>query len=90
MANLDMKDAEILAGQLATIGHPYGAVAVLATAQDLIDWCKGGIFGGRPWTPSEQAGALVHEARTTFGEWNKAGGTTALLALFRGMFPESC
>ena len=90
MANLDMKDAEILAGQLATIGHPYGAVAILATAQDLVDWCRGGIFGGRPWTPAEQAGALVKEARLTLGNWEKAGGTTALRSLFGDMYPQCC
>ena len=88
MADLDMKDAEILAGQLETIGHPYGRVATLATAQDLVDWCKGGFLAGRPWTPAEQATALVHKARMTFGDWTKAGGTTAFAALYQNMFPQ--
>jgi hypothetical protein len=89
MADLEMKAAEVLAGQLTTIGHPMKPDWLLATANDLVEWCKGGIFGGRPWMPAEQAGALVKEARMTLGDWQKAGGTTALLSLFRAMFPSS-
>jgi hypothetical protein len=89
MAELDMKDAELLADQLCTIGHSPVHGARIGTAQDLCEWCKGGIFGGRPWTPLEQATELVREARNTFGDWNKAGGTTALLALFRQKFGKA-
>lgn len=87
MADLDMKDAELAAGQLTTIGHPMKPEWLLATAQDLNEWCKGGIYGGVPWTPAQQANALVQKARLTFGEWSRAGGTTALYALFQQMFP---
>jgi hypothetical protein len=88
VADLDMKDAEVLADSLCTINHPMLQAARLSTAMDLHDWCHGGIFEGRPWTPLEQANALVQEARLTFGDWAKAGGTTALLAIYRAKFPE--
>jgi hypothetical protein len=86
VADLDMKYAMMCAGQLTTIGHPLMEIALKATAADLVSWCKGGIFGGRPWTPADQASDLVQEARLTFGNWEKAGGTTALRRLFYSKF----
>ncbi len=87
MAELDMKDAMVLAESLITIGHPRQAGSVMATAMDLHDWCKGTIFEGRPWTPLEQATALVQEVRLTWEDgWPEKGGTRKLYALFRAKY----
>ena len=59
MADLDMQTAQMLVDQLITVGHPMLAGARVATALDLVAWCKGGIYDGRPWTPAEQAAATV-------------------------------
>ena len=86
MADLDIKDAKMLVDQLTTVGHPMIEGARLATAMDLVEWCKGGVFRGVPSTPLQQATELVQNARLTFGDWTKAGGTTALRSLFRTKF----
>jgi hypothetical protein len=87
MAELKFQDAEIIAGSLVTIGHPYAASAIRATAADLVKWCTGYTEGlGVIWTPSEQALWLIEEARLWVDGWPERGGTAKLLALFREKF----
>lgn len=88
MATLTFEVALQMAGSLTTIGHPYAKPALDATAMDLMKWCKGGIFDGRVWTAEQMAEAMVEEARTTWGDWTEAGGTTALRALFKAKFSK--
>lgn len=90
MADITVQDALVLAESLTTVGHPRAAGSVMATAMDIQGWCKGGIFDGRPWTPLEQATAIVQEARTTWeGGWPEKGGTMRLLCAFRAKFDQS-
>jgi hypothetical protein len=91
MADISVQDALVLAESLTTIGHPkYPPGALMATAMDIQGWCKGGIFDGRPWTPLEQAAAIVEEARTTWeGGWPDKGGTMRLFCLFRAKFDRA-
>ena len=76
------------AERLQTIGHPYGKGAVLATAEDLMEWCKGVILpGGAFLTAEGQAEKLIRRAREEWTDgWPEKGGTAKLYELFRKLF----
>lgn len=85
---LTMELAIKLAESLTTIGHPRMAGAILATAQDLLEWCTGAILKGAAWSPARQAQWLVDTARRDWAEegWPERGGTGRLRDLFRKKF----
>lgn len=85
MAELPFAVAVNLAGSLVTIGHPFGPVAIEATALDLVKYCRGAILDGRTYSPEQQAQALVDEIRTTWDEWPE-GGTKRLAELFKSKY----
>jgi uncharacterized protein YchJ len=76
------------AERLTTIGHPYGKGAILATAEDLMEWCTGVILpGGTRLTAEGQAAKLIREARVSWSDgWPDKGGTAKLHELFRKLF----
>lgn len=83
-AELDFDNAQHLARALKSIkGFPWDEDTINATAGDLVRWCKGGIINGRLWTPEEQAGAIVDEAREAWEEWQ---GSRQLKLLFLEKF----
>ncbi len=83
-ADLDFTTALHFARALKTIkGFPWDEDTINATAADLVKWCKGGFISGRPWTPEEQAGAIVDEARESWEEWL---GSSQLKRLFLEKF----
>jgi len=79
--------AKKLAESLTTIGHPRFEAAVVATAVDLVEWCKGAFIGGVVWSAEAQAEWLVREARQNWPQgWPERGGTPALHETFRQKF----
>lgn len=69
-----------LARSLTTIdGFPRFEDAIMATAFDLQDWCRGCFLAGGFWSPERQAQWVVQEARLTWLKW-------ASTADFRGLF----
>jgi hypothetical protein len=88
MADLDIGKAKLLAGMLVTAGHPFAGSAILATASDLVRWCKGAVIDGRIVTPEQQAQALIDEVRTEWDGWPENGGTRQLLQLFRSKYSK--
>lgn len=90
MPDLTFEVAQRLASSLVTIGHPYQAAAIEATAWDLVKWCHGVIAGRQVVTPEQQAQALVDHAREQWEDgWPEKGGTKRLHGLFREMFPDT-
>lgn len=88
IAELDLEVALKLATQLTTIADcPRSAIAIEATAQDLIRWCRGWIGQNNVWPPEAQARWLVREARETWTE--KWLGTGALKQLLDARFPST-
>jgi|SRR5215831_18232798 len=85
-STLDWEAAQRIAAQLLTIGHPSHAAAIQATANDLVDWCKGVTINGVFIKPEQQANQLVTEARRNWDEWPAIGGTKQLYALLRRIF----
>jgi hypothetical protein len=82
---LAFEKAMAMARSLTTIeGFPRFEDAILATANDLMDWCRGAIIEGRPWSAERQAAWLVAEARLNWRKWT---GTGDFLALFCTKFP---
>jgi len=59
--------------------------ALMATAEDLVNWCKGAFIEGIVWAPESQAAWLVREARRKMTKWT---GTAELLAIFHQKFPS--
>lgn len=67
-------------------GAPHAEVAITATKDDLLHWCRGGRFEGRDFTPLQQAEWLAEEVRT---EWENWRGSAGLHAVFLSRFtPE--
>lgn len=88
LADLDPALALVLATELTTIQDcPRSNVAINATAQDLIRWCRGWIGNNNVWPPEAQARWLVREAREKWAE--KWLGTGALKQLLDARFPPS-
>lgn len=85
-STLDWEAAQRIAAQLLTIGHPSHAAAIQATANDLVDWCKGLTINGVFIKPEQQANQLVTEARRNWDDWPASGATKQLYALFRRIF----
>lgn len=87
---LDFEVAREVAASLVTIGHPFAAAAIAATAGDLVQWCRGAIFDQRVLNPEDQAHELVSEARLSWAEgWPERGGTQKLLELFRSKYRKA-
>lgn len=74
---LTKEKARLLAGKLTTIGHPFLAEALDATAADLMGWCPN----------EEQATLLVEVARTDWKKgWLEMGGTAGFRELYQQLF----
>lgn len=89
MADLKFEIAQGLVGSLLTAGHPYQQSAINATALLLIKLCKGAIVNGVPWSPEQQATALVEEAALWEGGWPDKGGPKQLLDLYKVRFKSA-
>lgn len=73
-----------LARRLKTIpSFPWDDDNILATAQDLMRWCKGAFPGGAAWSADDQADWLVTEARENWEKWRS---TAELHAMFKSRF----
>ena len=85
MSELNVEIARSLARTLCAISgfKDFHEETINATADDLREWCQGGIINGEEWSPERQAQWLIHEARHT---WDKWAGTKQLHALFLSKF----
>lgn len=83
---LDLEFAKSMVRRLMAIGHPYHEDAIMGTALDLTEWCKGAFIDGVAYAPEDQADWVVTQARRWPEGWPDRGGPEKLRALFMEKF----
>lgn len=83
---LDLEFAKSMVRRLMAIGHPYHEDAIMGSALDLTEWCKGAFIDGVAYAPEDQADWVVTQARRWAEGWPDRGGPEKLRALFMEKF----